>query len=528
MEPETSSMPPARNVVGCVKNPTPSRTVPTIVYQTALRPALPCIYGPVEFREFRDQLVTIDGLLVAGSIEDAFVQRALAENAAAWTHTTPKQLARFVRTSVLALRCNVARKLTGLPFREFAVRAAESSLLQWFLRIGEVDRVKVPSKSTLERFAKWVSEETMTQVHLKLISQSVQSAAPSTPQPLGLLEAVDPSEVFFDSTCLKAPIHFPVDWVLLRDAARTLMKATVLIRRQGLKQRMPQPPLQFLSEMNKLGMAMSACRGRADSKKRRKRVLRQMKTLEKKIAGHARSHRALMVERRAETGLTARQAQRIIDRIDHILTQLPAAIRQAHERIIGERAVPHAQKILSLYEPEATVIKRHKAGAEVEFGNKLWLAETRAGLIVDWALSEETPADTALVVPSVGRLRDTLHLEMKQVWGDRGLFSQANEKELTKRHIKSGLCPRDPAELQKRLADDESLRQGLRRRGSGTEARIAIFKHCFAGSPCRTKGLAARTVAVGWAVLAHNLWVLARLKLTQEKMAAAAAKKKAA
>jgi len=481
----------------------------------------------VEFREFRDQLVTIDGLLLKGGIESAFVQLALAENAAAWGAATSQQLASFARTSVLALRCNVARKLTGLSFRDFAVRTAESSLLQWFLRIGEIDRVKVPAKSTLERFDKWVAEETMTQVRRELISQAVQPAAATAPPPLGLSEAVDATEVFLDSTCLKAPIHFPTDWVLLRDAARTLMKATVRIRREGLKQRMPQEPLQFLSEMNKLGMAMSACRSRVNSKRQRKRVLRQMKALEKKIARHARAHRELLAERRAQTTLTAKEAQRIIQGIDGILTQLPEAIRQAHERIIGGRQVPHADKILSLYEPDAEVIKRHKAGAEVEFGNKLWLAETRAGLIVDWELMEKAKADTTLVMPSVKRLREELRLDVKRAWGDRGLFSQANEKALAQRGIASGLCPRDSEELQKRLAADADLRAGLRRRGSGTEARMAIFKHCFTGSPCRTKGLAARKVAVAWAVLAHNLWVLARLKLAQEKKAAAAAKQAA-
>ena len=35
--------------------------------------------------------------------------------------------------------------------------------------------------------------------------------------------------------CLKADIHFPVDWVLLRDGVRTLMKATLLIRKAGLR-----------------------------------------------------------------------------------------------------------------------------------------------------------------------------------------------------------------------------------------------------------------------------------------------------
>jgi hypothetical protein len=333
--------------------------------------------------------------------------------------------------------------------------------------------------------------------------------------------------VFLDSTCLKANIHYPVDWVLLRDATRTLMKATVLIRREGLKQRMPQAPLQFLSDMNKLAMAMSASRRRPDAKKQRKRVLRQMKQLQNKVARHAQTHRELLEKHWLETELTEKQAQAIIDRIDNVLTQLPAAIAQAHERIIGERLVPNAEKILSLYEADVEVLKRGKAGSDVEFGNKLWLGETRAGLIVDFALQAEAEADSALVVPAVKRMHEQMKLGVKQVWGDRGLASGKNEKGLAELHVKSGLCPRDPAELQRRLAEDEDFRPGLKRRG-GTEARIAIFKMAFAGNPCRAKGIAARKLAVSWAVLAHNLWVLARLKLAQDRQAAEAAAAQAA
>jgi hypothetical protein len=511
------------------KNATP-RTAPTIVYQPALRPALPCVYGPVDFRDYRDRLVTIDQMLLEGGVEAVFIQAAVAENSAEWAAASASQLQRFARHSVLALRCNVARLLTGLSYRDFAVRCAESGLLQWFLRISEVDMVRVPCKSALERYSTWVNKETMTQIHLKLVTQAVAPASADTPQPLNLIEAVDAADVFFDSTCLKANIHYPVDWVLLRDATRTLMKATVLIRRAGLKQRMPQEPLRFLSDMNKLAMAMSARGRRPDAKKHRKHVLRQMKTLQQKVTRHAQAHRDLLLARRAETGLSEKQAQVILERIDNVLTQLPAAIHQAHERIIGERPVANAEKILSLYERDVEVLKRGKAGAEVEFGNKLWLGETRAGLIVDWELQEKAEADTALVVPAMDRLKK-MKIKVQQAWGDRGLFSKKNEKQLAKRDIKSGLCPRDPAELKRRLDEEPEFRTGLRRRG-GTEARIAIFKHAFTGSPCQTKGIAARKLAVSWAVLAHNLWVLARLKLAQDKAAAeaaeAAAKKKVA
>jgi len=40
----------------------------------------------------------------------------------------------------------------------------------------------------------------------------------------------------------------------------------------------------------------------------------------------------------------------------------------------------------------------------VEFGHKLWLGETAAGLIVDFALLPTVKADTALVLPATRRL----------------------------------------------------------------------------------------------------------------------------
>ena len=208
-----------------------------------------------------------------------------------------------------------------------------------------------------------------------------------------------------------------IDRVKLRDAARRLMKATKLIRSAGLKQRMPQEPHLFLSDIYKLAMAMSAGNPRPDAKKQRKRTLRQMKPLEHTIARHARAHRDLLATHQAQTALSERQAQVILDIIDQVLAQLPAAIAQAHERIIGERPVPHAEKILSLYDDDVSIRKRGKAGAAVEFGNKLWLGETRAGLIIDYALIAQDQADTALVLPSEKRLYTEMKLPLQQVWG---------------------------------------------------------------------------------------------------------------
>ena len=57
----------------------------------------------------------------------------------------------------------------------------------------------------------------------------------------------------------------------------------------------------------------------------------------------------------------------------------------------------------------------------------------------------------------------------------------------------------------------------IQRRRAQTEGRIGILKNVFLGPVLRNKGFESREREVAWAVLAHNLWVLARLLRAQEK-----------
>ncbi len=106
---------------------------------------------------------------------------------------------------------------------------------------------------------------------------------------------------------------------LRTNIARTLMKANTLIRKHGLKHRTPREPLAFLSEMNTLCMKRTVKSHAADGRKHRKKVLREMKALEKRIAAHARTHVKILKSRREETDLAEPQAQLIIKRIYYLL-----------------------------------------------------------------------------------------------------------------------------------------------------------------------------------------------------------------
>lgn len=478
-----------------------------ISFQPDLRPELPLVDGPKEYRDQRTLFLRLDDLLGHSGLEREFLAMSLAHRGIDLSECSAAQAQTLSKSCTLALRSNIARLITGLDHRDFCIRLADSSLLQWFLGVGRVDGVSTFAKSTSDRFAHFIDAQSLQALNVKLINL-LQGDGQSA---FGLEQAISFEDIFFDSTCLKAPIHHPVDWVLLRDATRTLMKAVDRIRKKGLLVRMPKAPLLFLSEMNTLCMAMSAKHRTSEGKKHRKKVLRQMKALLHRIQKHAQRHLNLLKELGENTDLSPGQIQCIITGMENVLEQVPAIIKQAHERIIGGRKLANKDKVLSLYDGDVQVLKRGKSNGEVEFGNNLWLGENNDGFIVDYRLEKEKVSDAKQIEPAITRLVQEQSLPITSVWGDRGLHSAENEATLKTHGIYSGLCPRNVNELSERLEDEPQLREGLKRR-AGTEARISILISNFMGAPARAKGFENREMMVGWAVLSHNLWKLARLE----------------
>ena len=501
------------------------------------RPVLPTIEGNVDYLALRGQLTTMDELLRTSGVENEFVMRSLEQ----WIKTlsqsqveqielsgegqsgvirledltSGKRQVRFQEHSVKALRCTIARTLLGESFRDFAARLADSPLLQWFCQVGRLEGVKVPAKSTLQRYANWLPEEEMRQVINGLLRKA-GAALENGKQVLELEEPLDLSAMFLDTTCVKANIHFPVDWVLLRDGIKSLMQSVELIRAHGLKSRMCEPQ-EFITKINRLSMEMTHTRRKKNGSKERKRVLREMKRIVTVVRAHGQRYRTLLDEHWQATDWTRPQAEQVLKRIDSVLEALPAAVKQAHERIIGERQVANNEKLLSLFEPDIHVIVRGKAGEEVEFGNLVVLGEQTDGLIIDWELfKEDVPADVRLVRPSVERAESGLQVTIKSLITDRGFDNKSNVKWLERRGTFAGLCPRDPRALREAMKD-EQFAQGQRRRAQ-TEARVAIFKNEFLGRPMRSEGFENRALQVAWGVLTHDLWVLANKLREQRKI----------
>lgn len=486
-------------------------SVAIVAQQLPLCPPPPRVVGPVEFREFCARLDRLNALLRAG-VDREFVTRSVAYHCTQRRRPmTAAEQAAFQQESRVALRTTLARVLLGESLRGFSCHLAESAVLQRFCGLGDLDRVVVPGHSQLQRYAGWLPVADLRAVVIALVQQA---AAADAPELLGLADALSLETVWVDTTCAETHIHYPVDWLLLRDAVRTLIQAICVLRDHGLKHRMPTP-VTFLTAMNTLAMRMTHVGRGPKGQARRKVVLREMTALVKTVQAHAERYVALVEALPAPLGwaIAARR------RMQLVLDQLPAVLHQAHERIIGERAVATAEKVLSLYEPDTAVITRGKAGAQVEFGYTLLLAEQHDGLIVDWDLPRTPESDRDLLTAGVSRWQTAYPGAIHTAVTDRGFDGPDTRRTLTEAGIADGMCPRSPRRLVERQ-QDPAFRAQQRRRAQ-TEGRIAIVKQTFLDGRLRTEGYAHHQVEVTWVVLAHNLWVLARLPVARRQALAA-------
>lgn len=494
-----------------------------IPFQSEFRQSIPEVIGNYDYFVFRETLDRINEIILQSEIEQVIVNHDIARiseerrlsaelNGKKFKGLSYQTLLLIQNKSRLALRCAIARSLTSESFRDFSCRLADSPILQIFCLIDRIDIIKVPSKSQLHRNEMRYPEDLIRDLVVQL--NLVAGQEPSGKNPLNLKDRICLSDYFVDATCVDANIHFPIDWLLLRDATRTLMKAVTLIRKTGLKNRMMSPQ-SFIKRMNHLCMKMTHTRRKKDSKRNRKKIFRLMKKMIKKIILHSERHLYLLANYWAETSLTKGEVNQIIRRIQNVLDQLPDAIHQAHERIIGERRVVNREKILSLYDPDIHVIVRGKASGETEFGNTLMLAEQSDGLIVDWKLyRDQAPQDSKCLIERLEKFKDHYGFYPDQVTADRGYSSPTNDKYFVENTISNHVCPKAVKALEEKLNDDAFRKNQTRR--AQTEGRVGIIQNNFLGKPFRSKGFLSRDIHTSWTVLAHNLWVLARLPKAEE------------
>ncbi len=77
--------------------------------------------------------------------------------------------------------------------------------------------------------------------------------------------------------------------------------------------------------------------------------------------------------------------------IEHFCSLGARVIDQSRRRVLNGEQVPTAEKLYSIFEPHTDLIKRGKVQTPIEFGHKVFLAESGRGLITQYEVLDALP-----------------------------------------------------------------------------------------------------------------------------------------
>ena len=149
----------------------------------------------------------------------------------------------------------------------------------------------------------------------------------------------------------------------------------------------------------------------------------------------------------------------------------------------------------------------------VEFGHKVFLAESAHGLITQYEVLDGNPLDEQHVDPSLERHRQTFGGVPKLYGSDRGFFSEKNVTSCKQDGVKVVCIPqRGGKKTPEREAYEKSrdFKEGQRFR-AGIEGRISVLFRGRGMKRCLAEGRERFELWVAAAVLANNLMKIAAL-----------------
>ena len=188
-------------------------------------------------------------------------------------------------------------------------------------------------------------------------------------------------------------------------------------------------------------------------------------------------------------------------------------IDQARRRVLEAEQVPNAEKIYSIFEPHTDLIKRGKVQTPLEFGHKVFLAESAQGLITQYVVLEGNPCDDQQVEPSLERHKETFGHAPELYGSDRGFFSEKNVKSCKQKGVKVVCIPQRGGQKTPTRAKYEKspdFKKGQRFR-AGIEGRISVLFRGRGMKCCLAEGRKRFELWVGAAVIANNLMRIAAL-----------------
>jgi IS5 family transposase len=402
-------------------------------------------------------------------------------------------------TAPRTLRALVLMRVKNWDYRELRERIADGMTLRAFTGFYCEE---VPKHDAFNR-----SFNRLTPATLKTVNDIIVEAAVK----FGL---EDGSKLRVDTTVVETDIHHPTDNTLLWDVVRVLTrlvgrlaKALELRRIAGFRNR-SRAAHRRMYEIQRM-----TTRQRQGQGSQQTATYRALIAIAEEVVAAARKTLDDTAEMRGKNPMTAMKIEALHDEITHYCALGARVIGQARRRVLDGEQVPTSEKIYSIFEPHTDLIKRGKVRTPVEFGHKVFLAESAKGLITQYDVLKGNPVDEVHVAPSLKRHRRTFRRSPALYGADRGFFSENNLVVCVRGGVATVSIPqRGGCKTPQRRAYERSpaFKQGQRFR-AGIEGRISVLMRGRGMKRCRAEGAERFALFVGAAVLANNLMIVGEL-----------------
>ena len=430
-----------------------------------------------------DWLRRIDTLL-----EDEAVREVVAQALEArWPQS--RRRGRPGTPAEVVLRMLVLKHLFDWSYDDLEQEVRANLVYRAFTRI---DAGTVPDAKTILKIAGALGPEVIEQLHRQVVEVAKRAG-------------VTRGRRFrLDTTVVETNVHYPTDSTLLQDGVRVVTRTM-----QRASRALGDQPGRVRNRLRSVTRAVLTIGYQARSPKTRDALVQSYRTLMATTRAVLRDAdtmvRRLNQRRRTATGAIAPVLQRAQQHLQQMRPLLERVVAQTRARVLGGNThVP--DKVLSLFEPHTTTIRKGKMSKPNEFGNLVTIQEAEHQIITGYDVHAGRPADVTLWTPALDRHQAIFQRAPYLAAGDRGFSSAANEQAATDRGVRRVILPRrGPKSIARRAHERQRwFRRGQRWR-VGCEGRISVLKRRHGLRRCRYHGTDGMARWVGLGVIADNL-----------------------
>ncbi|MGA8555597.1 MAG: ISNCY family transposase [Candidatus Acidiferrales bacterium] len=407
------------------------------------------------------------------------LERGLKNPATGRSGLTPQQV----------LRSLILMRVKNWNYRELRERIADGYTLRQFT---DFYCRPVPRHDAFNRAFNRLTPQTLQAVNEWVVQAAVD------------LDLEDGQKLRVDTTVVQTDIHHPTDSTLLWDVVRVItrligcLSEAVQQHIQGFRNRTraARRRMQEIQRMTPM-----------ERHERQAQKYRQLIAITEEVVNSAREVLQQTRKARGKDLAADLTIDELRKEIAHYCELGDPVIDQARRRVLQGEQVPDAEKIYSIFETHTDLIKRGKVLTPVEFGHKVFLAESAQGLITQYEVLQGNPGDDQQVEPSLKRHKENFGRSPELYSSDRGFFSEINVKSCKQKGVKVVCIPqRGGKKTAKRQAYEKSpaFKKGQRFR-AGIEGRISVLFRGRGMKRCLAEGRQRFEVLVGAAVLANNL-----------------------